>query len=121
MTGQKKLIMYGVLAAVVLLAGGALLQALLDDSGFDAATPMTFRWEPGSGTPAASYDVEIRKGGSGSTDITTEAVQIAEVTFNVDWLTPYEVRVRGVSATGVRGAWSEWSLVYDRDHDAPSF
>ncbi len=119
MTSKKRLFLYGLVAATLVLAGGALSQEGADDSEPEPAPPMTFRWEPGLGTPPVRYDVEIRTGGMLSDDITEREVDTEEITFDVRWGTPYEVRVRGVNAQGEVGPWSIWSLVYDREYKEP--
>ena len=121
MSDKKKSLQYGIVVVVLVLAGAVGLKAWLVGPDYEPATPMIYQWEKGGGTPAVRYDVEIRKGGSKSTDIRTVVVFTEEVTIEVDWLTPYEVRVRGIDVQEHVGPWSLWSEVKDRDHDAPSF
>ncbi len=123
MTGQKRAGFFGLSLAVMALAGAAF--ALGGDT-HKAATPppapMVFEWTaPTDGTAVVKYEVQIRTGGESSTDVTTVEVTTNQVTFPVEWLTIYEVRVRGIDATDQAGAWSIWSLAEDEDHEAPSF
>ncbi len=123
MTGQKKAGLYGLGLAAALLAGVALVQGGGSIKNLlDPPDDMTFEWTaPTTGSVVAKYEVQIRTGGLNSTDVETQFVTTNQVTFSVDWLTLYEVRVRGVDGAGHVGSWSVWSLAEDRDHDEPSF
>ena len=123
MTGQKKAGLFGLGLAVAVLAGVAMVQGGGDIKNLlDPPPDMTFQWAaPTTGTPAAKYEVQIRNGGANSTDVVTRTVTTNRVTFSVDWLTLYEVRVRAIDASGRAGIWSVWSLAEDRDHEEPSF
>lgn len=123
MTSQKRAVFLALTLAAGALAGGALAQP---ESGLDdpenRAEAMTFVWTaPTTGSPVAKYEVQIRQGGAASTDITNREVFTTEVTFPVDWMTLYEVRVRAVDAANRAGPWSIWSQAENRDHEAPSF
>ncbi len=118
MLNKNNLILYGFCVGALALGGATLVQAQSDAAAdtvaVDPAPPMTFAWQPGSGPPPEKYEVEIRKGGMYSKDITYRETATTEITFDVDWLTPYDVRVRGVDAEGRRGPWSKWSVVHHR-------
>ncbi len=123
MTGKNKTVMYGLIFAVAVLAGGALVygEEILEKL-LDSPDDMVFEWTaPTTGSAVDKYEVEIRTGGVNSTDVETRMVTTKQVTFAVDWLTLYEVRVRGIDSAGRVGPWSIWSLAEDRDHDEPSF
>ncbi len=117
MQNKKSKIAFGavlmaVLAGVVLVWGG---------SG-DRAEDMIFSWDaPTAGTPVVRYEVQIRVGGSQSNEYQNQVVTTNSVTFEVDWLKPYEVRVRGVDANDRIGPWSDWSLAEDRELEEPDF
>ena len=121
MTAKKISVLVGGALLVAVLAGVAISQS----SGGEKVIPpqprdFTFDWTaPTTGTPVVRYDVEIRIGGPESDQIETRSVTTNEVTFSVDWVTIYEVRVRGVDAQGRVGPWSPWSLAEDRDLDDP--
>ena len=123
MTGQKKAGLYGLALAAAVLAGVALVQGGGDIKNLlDPPPDMAFVWAPPTtGTAVEKYEVQIRSGGANSTDVETQFVTTNRVTFSVDWLTLYEVRVRGIDADGHVGVWSKWSLAEDRDHAEPSF
>ena len=115
--------MYGLIFAVAVLAGGALVYGdEILEKLLDTPADMVFEWTaPTTGSAVDKYEVQIRTGGMNSTDVETRMVSTNQVTFAVDWLTLYEVRVRGIDSAGRIGAWSIWSLAEDRDHDEPSF
>jgi hypothetical protein len=121
MTDKKILALGAGLLVLAALAGAALTIGGGADKSVPSDPPdMTFTWDPPTtGTPVVRYEVEIRVGGSDSDQIDTQTVNTNEVTFAVDWVTPYEVRVRGVDGQGRTGPWSEWSLAYDTDLDDP--
>lgn len=97
-------------------------QEALAQTPSDQPQDMVFAWTaPSTGTPAVKYEVQVRRGGMRSSDITTTEVTITEITISVAWLTLYEVRVRGIDAQNNRGQWSAWSLAEDRDRGAPGF
>ncbi|MFT5233997.1 MAG: hypothetical protein ACI9UK_000346 [Candidatus Krumholzibacteriia bacterium] len=108
---------------VVVLAGAAMVKAGYFDKVLPAQPDdMVFSWAaPTVGTTVVKYEVQIREGGSDGGDSRNMEVTTNSVTFDVDWLTLYEVRVRGVDASNRIGPWSEWSLAEDRDHEEPSF
>jgi len=113
---KNKIRLLGVL--VVVLAGVALVLGGLGPQPDN----LMFSWsDPTSGTEVVKYEVQIRVGGSASHEYRNEVVTTNSVTFDVEWLTPYEVRVRGVDANNRIGPWSDWSLAEDRDHEEPSF
>jgi len=117
MTRQKKAGFFGLGFAAVLLAGVAMVQGEDDDK--DLPPPpedMIFEWTaPTTGTIPVKYEVQIRTGGVNSDDIRTDMVDTNRITFAVEWLTVYEVRVRGIDAQNRVGPWSIWSLAEDRD------
>jgi hypothetical protein len=121
MFDKKNLILIALAVGLAVLGGVAITMG----GGGDKSLPqdpadMTFTWTaPTSGTAPVRYDVEIRVGGPESDQIQTQSVTTNEVTFPVDWVTMYEVRVRGVDGQGRTGPWSVWSLAYDRDLDDP--
>jgi len=121
---RKRMAAFLILALVTgVLAGVALCQEASGEKMVPTQPEdMVFGWTaPTTGTPAVRYEVEIRVGGMNSTNITTRQVTENRVTFAVEWLTLYEVRVRAYDATDHVGPWSKWSLAEDRDHDEPSF
>ncbi len=123
MTGQKKAGLYGLGLAAAVLAGVAMVQGGDDIKNLlDPPADMTFEWAaPTTGSTAVRYEVQIRNGGANSTDVKTQNVTSRSVTFSVDWLTLYEVRVRGIDSSGCAGVCSASSLAEDRDHEEPSF
>jgi hypothetical protein len=124
MTKRRLTILTGVALAAVVLAGVAFVLGTAGDKEAPAFAPdLNFVWAPATtGVPAVKYEVEIRKGGPGSTDITTRTVSANQIVITeVAWLTLYEVRVRGVDADNRSGPWSQWSNAADRDNAAPSF
>lgn len=124
MTKRKQAVLAGVALAAVLLAGVALVLGTAGDKEAPAFGPdLIFAWTPATtGTTAVKYEVEIRKGGPESTDVTTRTVYTNQVVISeVAWLTLYEVRVRGVDSSNRAGPWSQWSNPADRDNAEPSF
>lgn len=113
--------MYGLTLVVAVLAGGALVcgeEILEKDLG--SPNDMIFEWTaPTTGSAVDQYEVEIRIGGMNSTNVETRMVTTNQVTFAVEWLTVYEVRVRGIDSAGRIGPWSIWSLAEDRGVDDP--
>jgi len=117
MITQKKAMILLCILVTVALAGQGRAQ-----TGNDQPVDMVFAWEaPTTGSPVVKYEVQVRRGGMLSSDVTTREAFTPEIVIPVDWLTLYEVRVRGVDAAGVRGPWSGWSLAEDRDRGAPGF
>ncbi len=112
-----------------LLAKASLEDSTLAQVDLDTRDPyetldnMTFTWTvPTTGSPVVKYEVQIRRGGAASTDITNEDVSTNEATIRrVVGLMKYEVRVRAVDAGNRAGPWSLWSQEEDQDHEEPSF
>ncbi|MCB1182889.1 hypothetical protein KDM41_05605 [bacterium] len=117
MTAKKNRYLTVIVVAVLLLAG--LLYAVWPDP-FPTPEPMTFRWTPPTtGAVAVRYDVEIHAGVEGSDEVISTTVTEPEVTFDVEWVKLYRIRVRGVDQLGRAGEWSEYSLSHDRELDDP--
>lgn len=123
MNRRNRTLFFAFALAAGVLAGAAFAQGDPADKLLPSeADPMTFAWTaPTTGTTPVRYEVQIRKGGPASTDIDSREVTTNRVTFDVEWLTLYEVRVRAVDAGNRVGPWSIWSQAEDRDHGEPSF
>ncbi len=117
MMGAKKVGFLTAAVVSVALVGVVLTQVVRNDkSQLTDPEDLIFTWDaPTVGTPVVFYEVEIRKHGAESDEITQATTETNRYVVAVsEWLVKHEVRVRGVDAEGRRGPWSDWSLEYDR-------
>ena len=108
----------GALAFTAALAAGSLLVGSGQAQSTDGHT-WTYRWtEPPDGAPVAWYQVQLVTNGRDTTVIDRVAgttVHIAVVLGN-----DYKIRVRGYTAAGVPGRYSDWSLMETFEQDPPT-
>ncbi len=119
MAGIKKCDLLTRTLLAVALVGVGSAGVLAQGSPVPTPADFLFYWTaPTTGVAPSSYDVEVRTTGEDGVNVLSDATATNEYLVSVaGFLVKYEVRVRGVTAAGLPGPWSDWSEVAVRDFE----